>query len=413
MSDIENLDEDGAVATVSDDEDREAAMAAGVDRNATYAGWSYLAFLFAVFLVLALLAYSCDGDSSGGNDETGATVPVATTVEDDAPAPAAATPVDLVFQVSGDTVTLTGSVPDSAARDQLVQQARGIYGDANVIDELTIDEATTMEGGTITVTGDAADGDDRPNQLLGASAAVGGMTPALDVNFADAELTPADIEFAVATDTVTLSGVVPDEASRTRLIGNAEELYGAANVDSAGLTVGNTTWDGGQIRVTGLVDPGDELATGLQDLLELDNAGVAVANTVEVDSSAEALGRLQERLRAELAAEPIQFASGSANISPESDEILQRVADAMNSVPDIPVEIVGHTDNQGSGALNQALSENRASAVLNRLVELGVESARLSSRGAGAAEPIASNDTDEGRQENRRIEFIFEGALAE
>lgn len=412
MSDIEHLDEDGAVATVSD-EDRPAAAAASIDRNAAYAGWSYLAFLFAVFLVLALLTYSFDGDSSGGNDETGETVPVSTTEANSDTTSAAAIPVDLIFGVNGDAVTLTGSVPDSTARDQLVQQARAIYGDLNVVDELIVDDGTTMGGGSIRVTGDASNGDGRPEELLGAASNIGGLSPTLDVTFADADLAPADIEFAVATDTVTILGEVPDEASRERLIANASEIYGAPNVDGAGLTVGTTTWDGGQIRVTGLVDPGDVLAAGLQELLELDNAGVLVANTVEVDESADALARLQERLRAELSLEPILFASAQAVISPESAEILQRVANAMNTIPDIAVEIVGHTDDEGSAGLNQTLSQDRASAVLDRLVELGVDAARLTARGAGEAEPIANNNTEAGRQENRRIEFIFEGATAE
>ena len=157
----------------------------------------------------------------------------------------------------------------------------------------------------------------------------------------------------------------------------------------------------------------DELAAALQESLERDNAGVSVNNTVEVDDSAEALGRLQDKLRQELSVEPILFASGSAIISPESDEILQRIATAMNTVPDIPVEIAGHTDGDGSAGLNQSLSASRANAVLDRLVELGVDATRLSARGAGEDEPIASNDTEAGRQENRRIEFVFEGATTE
>lgn len=414
MSDIDNVDEGvGAMATTSGDRVRAGAAVPYTDEKATYAGWSYLAFLFSVFLVLALFAYSRDGDSSGGNDANGGTVAVTTTTENPDTALAPETPVDLVFQVAGDTVTLTGSVPDSAARDQLVQQARSVYGDTNVVDELTVDDATTMDGGSIRVTGDAANGDGRPEQLLAGASGIGGMSPSLDVTFANADLSPVDAEFAVATDTVTLSGVVPDEASRARLVANAEEIYGAANTDAAGLTVGDTTWDSGQIRVTGLVDPGDELATALQDSLERDNAGVSVTNTVEVDNSAEALGRLQDKLREELSVEPILFASGSAAISPESDAILQRIATAMNTVPDIAVEIAGHTDDQGSAGLNQSLSASRANAVLDRLVELGVDPARLNSRGAGEDEPIATNDTEAGRQENRRIEFIFEGAATE
>ena len=413
----DSLTEGGAPAGAdSERDDAEAAVigasgtGAAVDANATYAGWAYLASLFAIFVVIALFAYSADGDSSGGNDDP--TASVTTAVDTGGDVAASLTPTALTYVVSGDSVTLTGSVPDATARDQLVGQAREIYGDANVIDELTIDDSTTMDGGTVTVTGDALLGDNRADALLSQASSLSGMTPSMDVNFTEVVLDPVDVEFAVAADgTVRLIGVVPDAASQARLIANATEIYGAGNIDSSGLSVAdNTTWDGGQIRVTGLVDPGDTLAGDLQGLLERDNAGVTVNNTVEVDNSAEALGRLQDKLRAELTIEPILFASNRATISPESDEILQRVATAMNTVPDIPVEIVGHTDDDGRAASNQALSEDRANAVRDRLVELGVDSARLSTRGAGEGEPIATNGTAAGRQQNRRIEFIFDGA---
>jgi OOP family OmpA-OmpF porin len=411
----DNLVEGGAPAD-SAPEDEETAVigasgtgAAGA-ANTTYAGWAYLGSLFAIFLVLAFLAYSADGDSSGGNDDN--TASVTSEVDNGDDAPVSLTPTALIYLVDGDSVTLTGSVPDATARDQLVRQAREVYGDANVIDELTIDDGSTMDGGTISITGDAVAGDARADALLAQASSLSGMAPSMDVNFAEVVLDPVDAEFAVAADgTIGLIGVVPDEASRARLIANAAELYGADNVDSSGLTVdANTTWDGGQIRITGLVDPGDTLGDDLQGLLERDNAGVTVNNTIEVDSSAEALGRLQDKLAEELAIEPILFPSNRATISPESEAILQRVAAAMNTVPDIPVEIVGHTDGQGRAAANQALSEDRANAVRDRLVELGVDSARLSTRGAGEAEPIATNGTSAGRQQNRRIEFIFDGA---
>ncbi len=418
----DSLAEGGVPAGADSEHDDEAAAVIGAsgkgaavaaDANATYAGWAYLASLFAIFVVIALFAYSADGDSSGGNDEDTASVTTAVDNSDNGgDAAASLTPTALTYVVSGDSVTLTGSVPDATARDQLVGQAREIYGDANVIDELTINDSTTMDGGTVTVTGDALLGDNRADALLSQAASLSGMTPSMDVNFTEVVLDPVDVEFAVAADgTVRLIGVVPDAASQARLIANATEIYGAGNIDSSGLSVAdNTTWDGGQIRITGLVDPGDTLAGDLQGLLERDNAGVTVNNTVEVDNSAEALGRLQDKLREELTIEPILFASNRATISPESDEILQRVATAMNTVPDIPVEIVGHTDDDGRAASNQALSEDRANAVRDRLVELGVDSARLSTRGAGEGEPIATNGTAAGRQQNRRIEFIFDGA---
>ena len=373
-----------------------------------YASWLYLGVIAAVFLILAIAAYASDGDSSlsAGVTRTtdGNSDPTGTNAEADL--------VDLSFGIESNTVTLQGAVPDMGAHDQLVGHARAVYGPENVVDELTIDADTTLLGGSIVLTGAARDGDDRPEDLLNLVSGFGGAVATMDVTFAVTTLNSVDAELEISSaGSVRLIGVVPDDASAARLIAISQEIYGLENVDASGLSVdGETTWDGGRIRLTGLVDPGDSRADDLRAVLERDNAGVEVLSEVAVDVSAEALGRIQNKLRAELAVEPILFATGRSDISPASDAILIRVAAAVSSVPGIPVEIVGHTDNEGRAVTNQELSEARANAVLERLVELGVARSRLSARGAGEDEPIASNATASGRQQNRRIEFIFQGA---
>jgi len=77
----------------------------------------------------------------------------------------------------------------------------------------------------------------------------------------------------------------------------------------------------------------------------------------------------------------------------------------MNDNPNIKIEISGHTDNIGSAAYNQKLSESRAKAVVDYLIEHGIDRSRLSYMGYGFEKPIAPNDTEEGRQLNRRVEF--------
>jgi outer membrane protein OmpA-like peptidoglycan-associated protein len=79
----------------------------------------------------------------------------------------------------------------------------------------------------------------------------------------------------------------------------------------------------------------------------------------------------------------------------------------LSDNPEIRIEIRGHTDNVGEPGENQMLSESRARAVYDWLVEKGVASGRLSSRGFGEKMPIASNDTEQGRQDNRRVEFVL------
>ncbi len=76
----------------------------------------------------------------------------------------------------------------------------------------------------------------------------------------------------------------------------------------------------------------------------------------------------------------------------------------MKKYPQATVEIVGHTDSNGSEAYNQTLSEQRAQSVADYLISQGVESSRISSSGEGEMNPKASNDTPEGRMENRRVE---------
>jgi outer membrane protein OmpA-like peptidoglycan-associated protein len=104
--------------------------------------------------------------------------------------------------------------------------------------------------------------------------------------------------------------------------------------------------------------------------------------------------------------ERVEFENNSAKIRPESDHILQAVLAVMNEHPEFTkLGVEGHTDNRGGANHNLDLSRRRAAAVMKWLTEHGVAPARLSSKGLGMTTPIDSNDTDSGRQNNRRVEF--------
>src|SRR5690606_31353821 len=101
----------------------------------------------------------------------------------------------------------------------------------------------------------------------------------------------------------------------------------------------------------------------------------------------------------------IEFELDSAAIRDGSKPILDRAIKVLEEYPDIRIEIVGHTDDQGTPEHNLQLSKDRAEAVKKYLVDGGIDESRLETRGAGESEPIASNADEAGRAKNRRTEF--------
>ncbi|MCL2682833.1 MAG: OmpA family protein [Bacteroidales bacterium] len=102
----------------------------------------------------------------------------------------------------------------------------------------------------------------------------------------------------------------------------------------------------------------------------------------------------------------ITFDIGKSTIKPESMGEINRIVSFMKENPDIKFSVEGHTDNTGTAANNQTLSEARSQAVLAKLVEMGIAKDRLKAAGKGQNSPIADNSTDEGRAKNRRVEFV-------
>lgn len=103
--------------------------------------------------------------------------------------------------------------------------------------------------------------------------------------------------------------------------------------------------------------------------------------------------------------ENVFFALDSYELDDRSYAELNKVADFLNENPTVEISLEGHTDNQGTSAYNLTLSDNRAKAVLEYLVEKGISKDRLTSKGYGDTQPVASNDTKEGRRLNRRTEL--------
>jgi outer membrane protein OmpA-like peptidoglycan-associated protein len=105
----------------------------------------------------------------------------------------------------------------------------------------------------------------------------------------------------------------------------------------------------------------------------------------------------------------VLFRSGSFELLPGARERLAKVSGIVLAYPSLHVAIEGHTDSVGSDDYNQQLSERRAQAVRDYFVQQGIASANVEAHGYGKTEPIATNDTPEGRQQNRRVELILSG----
>jgi len=107
-----------------------------------------------------------------------------------------------------------------------------------------------------------------------------------------------------------------------------------------------------------------------------------------------------------LAKGKIRFESGRATIDPDSAGLLDRLIETALRCPTANIEIAGHTDADGENGFNQALSEKRAQAVTDFLVKAGLPADRFTAMGYGSTQPVATNDTDEGKAQNRRIDFV-------
>ncbi|MBQ7741642.1 MAG: OmpA family protein [Bacteroidaceae bacterium] len=157
-----------------------------------------------------------------------------------------------------------------------------------------------------------------------------------------------------------------------------------------------TLWSGGMDkRPTYIKDV--VIAKGAVDLYER-NATDIDAKVAAIDEAIKQSGKFVTN--------NILFQTAKADLLPESMEEIQKVAQYMKANPTARFEVQGHTDNQGSDAVNDPLSQKRAEAVVKALEGLGVDVFNLRAVGKGSHEPVADNSTEEGRAKNRRVEFV-------
>ena len=117
--------------------------------------------------------------------------------------------------------------------------------------------------------------------------------------------------------------------------------------------------------------------------------------------------RVGEGIKVTMKENMVNFAFDSSNLTPAAKDNLDKLAQILKNNLDTNINIYGHTDSKGTDAYNLSLSERRAAAVRSYLISQGVSSTRMLTMGIGEKEPVASNDTEAGRAENRRVEFAI------
>lgn len=115
----------------------------------------------------------------------------------------------------------------------------------------------------------------------------------------------------------------------------------------------------------------------------------------------------EDQAKLDLAINNIEFDYNSAQLKSSSKENLKGVVEILNENPTFRLKLDGYTDNRGDAESNITLSQNRVNSCKEYLVSQGIEASRINSIGHGESDPIASNDTDEGREKNRRVEFTI------
>jgi len=223
---------------------------------------------------------------------------------------------------------------------------------------------------------------------------------------------------------VVVGGKLPDEATKAAVLARLRDTYGAANVvdqieiadvatppnwsanvqkligpELKQISKGQLKIDGTSIEVKGEVRNEAQRQQLASDMANALNPAYTIRNALRVSASEQGL------LDQTLANRTIEFETGSATLTPQGRAILDQMSAVLTKMTTKQVEIIGHTDASGNRSTNVALSQARADAVKGYLVTKGISPQQLSTLGVGPDQPIASNDTADGRARNRRIEF--------
>jgi OmpA-OmpF porin, OOP family len=349
-------------------------------------------------------------------------------------------------------VTLGGSAPLPASKAKLLEATRAALGGVEVADQmqlsrgapprfdnaglLLVDQIAKLKEGKITISDTKVSIAGMARDLGGReaiAAALKNLPEGFSVAANDVKAPP--YVFQAYKDpvavTLTLTGYVPDNnvhaaiasaAGRKffseKVVDNLKASIGApsgfvsAVVPALGalsrLSTGTLVVTDREIKLSGDAFY-DAAVTQIRASLARDfPEGWQVKADISVKPAAAPVDpTVCQQLFSELLAKgKIRFEPRRASIDQDSAGLLDRLIETAMRCPSADVEIAGHTDADGEDAFSQALSEKRAQAVMDYLVKAGLPASRFTAIGYGSSQPVASNDTDEGKAQNRRIDFL-------
>lgn len=324
-----------------------------------------------------------------------------------------------------DTSTVARGAPETIALGDLFTSIAGSLGDLS-------NATATLTGTELMVTGTASSFSSASAAEAALTAlATGGLSVAADITPGPAS--PFTFGVSVDDSAIALEGFVPSEEARDTILTDLAALYPGRNVTD-GLTIADGAPEGflemvqASLRGLGRLAGGslqisDADATLTGDAFHqssVDRIAQTISGTAPQSFNLTAdIGTLdppniifpqacQIQLRRLLSGNSIRFETGSAAINALSNGLLDRMVRILQSCPNATVEIGGHTDAQGSDEANLTLSQARAEAVSAYIVDAGIPNNRLLAVGYGETDPVADNETEDGRAQNRRIEFTVQ-----
>ena len=358
---------------------------------------------------------------------------------------------------NGDNVTLTGYVPSLAGREEVEAAAATTFAGLSVTSNVKVaagepkmdwigaikfamTQLTALETGTVEL-GDRTytiEGEARDSDAFAALLAANAKTLPASLELSQADVAPPRVSpytFAASRgdDSVVLTGFAPSESDKADMVDTARDLFGGLSVEDK-IAFGSGAPPDFIAAVSAAMDAAARLAGGRAEIVNtkvsvsgeaffqraMEEVAAAASEsmpdgyTLDLAVMTRQVGQpldptqCRDRLQADLRTGRIEFDGAKAAITEASLGLLDRVAGTLLRCGDVGIEVAAHADADGSSSKNRDLTQARAEAVFDYLVDAGVKREQLTATGYGEDNPIADNDTEEGKRANRRIEFVVQ-----